>query len=369
VQIFFCATPTTFWLEDAKSSFYNGHVVSFTYYCFLFEDKLNRLNSIFDRIADKTNRGIREDKLMHILPSSCLEQDPVIVSQKYGIDCNVLMVFTKNENYINKKRRRKLRKKNLRILSRGAFLSMFSCETSSFIHSMLLKEKSLRAKNKAKASARFSPVSPERQPRRRASTAPSKTTVPSVIHLSRMGSTDTMDSSSYASDASLSSISSNTSRTRHRRKKSKVQCSNQNFGEMFGKEISSQLVVPAAKITPPRRGDKSIDRHYFKQNEASNRAPYDDGNVCSSFFGKIESTIKGLCPNLMNPQVSAFDHCEDRNMNSYHPSPVQVLRNSQEIAYYLRNAESLDEDIREQESQPCHRRSPSFSLVDSDDEY
>jgi len=81
--------------------------------------KLTRLNTLFERAADRKSGGIRQDKLARILPKG------QITSLKYDAQL-------KSD---------KKDKKELRIISRGPFLAMFSQESVSFLNSLAVNER------------------------------------------------------------------------------------------------------------------------------------------------------------------------------------------------------------------------------------
>ena len=74
--------------------------------------KLTQLSKIFQKAADKDVRGIREDKLISLLP-----RDKV---GKFGLSASL----------------EKLECTHHRYLSRGTFMAMFSNESASFIFNM-----------------------------------------------------------------------------------------------------------------------------------------------------------------------------------------------------------------------------------------
>lgn len=111
--------------------------------------RLKRLNLIFERAADQNFFGLREDKLLTILPPEA--------AGKYGLDPSAIQ-----------SRADAKKKSCMRVLSRGTFLAMFANESNNFINLMAINEKALRleakknkAKNKAKARSRCKPAKPD----------------------------------------------------------------------------------------------------------------------------------------------------------------------------------------------------------------
>jgi len=91
--------------------------------------KLDRLNVIFERIADRKSGGIREDKLARLLPPA----KPIYDKFAYLREIEKLP---------------KDKKLELRILSRGPFLAMFSLESNAFINILAMNEKMERERKK-----------------------------------------------------------------------------------------------------------------------------------------------------------------------------------------------------------------------------
>jgi len=111
---------------------------------------------LFERAADKQLGGIREDKLMRLLPKGAL------TTAKYGF-------------YLKKSL--KLRQKDLRVISRGPFLSMFSHESVSFLNSLAMNEKNSREKRMKKRNGARVKKDDDLILRRRAQTHPTGMTL------------------------------------------------------------------------------------------------------------------------------------------------------------------------------------------------
>jgi len=91
--------------------------------------KLVKLNALFERIADREYGGIREEKLSKLIPSSPSN------GLKYG--------------HLQKKKRKgapinSLAAEDLRTISRGPFLAMFSHESMTFVSTLAINEKAGR---------------------------------------------------------------------------------------------------------------------------------------------------------------------------------------------------------------------------------
>ena len=80
---------------------------------------MTRLNTLFERAADKKSGGIRQDKLVKILPKG----------QTTSLKYDAMLKYDKKD------------KKDLRIISRGPFLAMFSQESVSFLNSLAVNER------------------------------------------------------------------------------------------------------------------------------------------------------------------------------------------------------------------------------------
>ena len=362
---------------------------------------MNRLNSIFDRVVDKKSRGIREDKLIKLLPTSCFEQDPSIIAQKYGLNYD-LLCSSSSECNNKKKRRRKVRKKDMRVVSRGAFLSMFSFESSAFIHSICLNERNARRKEKQNKRMKQqhlmqSPPSVTKS-RQRSSTAPN--VMPrKYVMLERQLS----DRSSSSSASEVSNISANnpTSPT-HRRKKSRhdmyvLQNSDNSeanmssisyqdeaelVGSFLGKNNDEHLSsYNLGYLTSPTavssQNDFSVDESLqFSLNESDRK--------CSTLFSIVESILNVILSPLVHKRGRSLEISNDVSFNSYPPmesitrkrsdsygpTPDEVILNSHNIANYLKSANNttgingdlfIDLDVKRR-----HRRSPSFCLLEDE---
>jgi len=114
--------------------------------------KLRRLNTIFERAADRSSRGIREDKLLNILPSGMApkfkvlghskgpSQDPATNENHHPNRDGPLIMDEPVSSY--------------RFISRGTFLAMFALESSAFINTTaqneIIQRKLIQKKNKEK---------------------------------------------------------------------------------------------------------------------------------------------------------------------------------------------------------------------------
>lgn len=125
--------------------------------------KLRRLNAIFEKAADRNVRGIREDKLLKILPEG--------TALKFGIDPNKLLHKVKtiksscydpdtntNEN-VHPNVPGTDESTSYRFISRGTFLAMFALESSTFINTTAQNELALRTITPNKAEVLKRPQS------------------------------------------------------------------------------------------------------------------------------------------------------------------------------------------------------------------
>merc|ERR1712032_325809 len=125
--------------------------------------KLRRLNAIFEKAADRNVRGIREDKLLKILPEG--------TALKFGIDPNKLLHNVKtiksscydpdtntNEN-VHPNVPSTDESTSYRFISRGTFLAMFALESSTFINTTAQNELALRTRTPNKAEVLKRPQS------------------------------------------------------------------------------------------------------------------------------------------------------------------------------------------------------------------
>ena len=343
-------------------------------------------------MADKKSGGIREDKLIRLLPNSCHEQDSAIVARKYGLNYILLVAASKG-----KKRHRRIRKKDMRVISRGAFLSMFGYESSAFIHSIFVNEKTIRAKEKEKRMKAIL-QNPPSQPRERAQTDPnvSRLKQPQLL---RESSNQSILSSSDASAASHSPS------PRHRRKKSRVLPFNNELLHIQQSESDSSIdrvmYKKSARSMPlyvTERGsdvedDVSDLESGFLTPPTVNSSPCNTPNRnssssndtdkigCFSIFSLVENVMKKLCPKLDHKQSNLLvysqvkNHSFENNLNNLSDNssavltPSEAISNAQSIANYLKGPESLpiEGDIFvDLDDHRRHRRSPSFCL--SDDE-
>lgn len=86
--------------------------------------KLTRLNVIFDRAADKNTGGVREDKLASLLPLAFCDHDQAIsVGYKYGLNP---VLLNRKTSISRRMRRGPLKKEDMRVITRGPFISMFA---------------------------------------------------------------------------------------------------------------------------------------------------------------------------------------------------------------------------------------------------
>lgn len=365
---------------------------------------------IFDKIVDKESRGVREDRVVRLLPNSCFEQDPLIVATKFGLNP---MLFPSKEDRADKsipfstpkkRRRSKVKKQDLRIISRGAFLSMFSYESAAFIQTMYLNHKSILVKRtEKKLGSMLSKI----DSRGRSQSAPSITPM-------KQPKLQRSDSNSSHSSSSCASASPSPNR-RHRRKKSRVVQDINPFGDAdlnidtntnmvngrarkSGKTSKSRSKHKRNKEEKRRhRKDKSAFKQHYNTSSMSDGYRSDSnnanlGHICS-FFSLCEASIKKWFPRLNIPkqQESIFDDeslskyleletgsehdtsfklsIPKRDASAYNPSAKEVIRNAESIAVYLMTVddqEGLEEDSSVQRRR--HRRSPSFSMSDSEDD-
>jgi hypothetical protein len=99
--------------------------------------KLLKLNLIFERAADRHSGGIREDRLLKMIPVS----SPTKI--KYGH-------LKSRDRCLTKDRKNVVDEQALRIISRGPFLAMFAYENLNLVNSMAVNEKQAREKVKAR---------------------------------------------------------------------------------------------------------------------------------------------------------------------------------------------------------------------------
>lgn len=149
--------------------------------------RLKRLNLIFERAADRNFVGLREDKLLMILPPGAatkygLDQDAIQRRAQETKEFNLRKVAeygpSSDDELVEKKKRKKKRRKQkkltndpskggIRVLSRGTFLAMFANESSNFINLMAQNEKAHRLskkkekKNASRKSLRHAESSPK----------------------------------------------------------------------------------------------------------------------------------------------------------------------------------------------------------------
>lgn len=114
---------------------------------FLFKitDKLSRLNSVFERAADKRLGGIREDKLARILPS-CSSSS----KDKYEF----LFPTSSTSLFTSKDSKKSNNNVEVRVVSRGPFLAMFAHESVSFLNTLAQNEKTEREKHRRRMKAK-----------------------------------------------------------------------------------------------------------------------------------------------------------------------------------------------------------------------
>lgn len=125
--------------EDAAFQQYNS-CVEYTFRNDGNARKLTQLSKIFQKAADKDVRGIREDKLISLLP-----RDKV---GKFGLSASL----------------EKLECTHHRYLSRGTFMAMFSNESASFIFNMAQNERAIRlGKEVVKERGQTLPIEMERR--------------------------------------------------------------------------------------------------------------------------------------------------------------------------------------------------------------
>jgi len=133
--------------------------------------KLTRLNSIFEKAADRKLGGIRADKIARLLPTSSISREKYLtILGHLGIDCGK-----------NSKTKIQLgKKKDDRIISRGPFLAMFAYESVSFLNLFALNEKTdhekrrrLSLSRKKKESQSKSQSQSKSEKHRRSHSAPS----------------------------------------------------------------------------------------------------------------------------------------------------------------------------------------------------
>lgn len=151
--------------------------------------KLTRLNALFERVANRTSGGVREDKLRSILPEG---------------------IFAKFEEQKNNET-------GLRIFSRGQFLAMFAYTSDVFLNSMLLNERRERerlSRNSRNSHVKVVSFSSDVRLRERAQTAS-----PYVMRERAQTSPHVDTSCSYnGSNSSQSSIMKNASEERRKRR-------------------------------------------------------------------------------------------------------------------------------------------------------
>ena len=337
-------------------------------------------------MADKKLGGVREDKLIRLLPDSCHEQDSAIVAKKYGLNYILLVAAVKV-----KKRHRRVRKREMRVISRGAFLSMFGYESSAFIHSMFLNEKSIRAKERAKRIKAIL-LSPPSQPRERAQTAPNMAPLKKNLKIQGQTSNQLVVTSSDVSVASPSPS------RRHRRKKSRVLALNtgfENYNVLRSTLKNKHLICQQNIQSMPMYVSKcnvnvdddvsaldDIDSGFLTPPTVSLSpcSSPDKGretkiDACFSMFSLIERAMKKLCPKLGHKHPNLFYHSysySERSLNGSVSTPQEVVLNAQGIASYLNSPEDLtiEGDIFvDLDDQRRHRRSPSFCLSDDESSY
>ena len=160
--------------------------------------KLKRLNAIFERAADRRSGGIREDKILRILPSGTATKygiDPDAVRQRLQLrrewqeeNKRILAAVAKPDGGKSNRRRRKKSSRNqqknssggegktsaatteqdavansarealaslgpcpeLRVLSRGTFLAMFANESNTFVNTMAQNDRADRERRSAR---------------------------------------------------------------------------------------------------------------------------------------------------------------------------------------------------------------------------
>lgn len=160
---------------------------------------MKRLNAIFERAADRRSGGIREDKILRILPSGTATKygiDPDTVRQRLQLrrewqeeNKRISAVFAKADGGKSNRRRRKKSSRNqqqdssgggeretssatteqdavanaarealaslgpcpeLRVLSRGTFLAMFANESNTFVNTMAQNDRADRERRSAR---------------------------------------------------------------------------------------------------------------------------------------------------------------------------------------------------------------------------
>mmetsp|Transcript_31370 Transcript_31370/g.62166 ORF Transcript_31370/g.62166 Transcript_31370/m.62166 type:complete len:363 (+) Transcript_31370:247-1335(+) len=102
--------------------------------------KLRRLNAIFERAADRSSRGIREDKLLEILPSGMAPKFKLLRNFSHTKDPSQDLGTNENHHPNRVVPSSNEPVSSYRFISRGTFLAMFALESSAFINTTAQNE-------------------------------------------------------------------------------------------------------------------------------------------------------------------------------------------------------------------------------------
>eukprot|EP00588_Corethron_pennatum_P012509 CAMPEP_0194279802 /NCGR_PEP_ID=MMETSP0169-20130528/14135_1 /TAXON_ID=218684 /ORGANISM="Corethron pennatum, Strain L29A3" /LENGTH=348 /DNA_ID=CAMNT_0039024271 /DNA_START=193 /DNA_END=1240 /DNA_ORIENTATION=- len=102
--------------------------------------KLRRLNAIFERAADRSSRGIREDKLLEILPSGMAPKFKLLRNSSHTKDPSQDPGTNENHHPNRVVPSSNEPVSSYRFISRGTFLAMFALESSAFINTTAQNE-------------------------------------------------------------------------------------------------------------------------------------------------------------------------------------------------------------------------------------
>ena len=298
------------------------------------------MNNIFEKAADRRLGGIREDKIIRILPSGTISKE------KYNSIINDLGM----QNGINKntnENRSKKKKKDLRVISRGPFLAMFSYESVSFLNMLALNEKAdrekkmIRTANKQSKKLQSPPHSSSQslpQPigsRARANTAPSS---------SSTGQGSSNDDTNDETVNSISDIENNISTTL-------ANGSKQEFGKTKRRKSKSK-----GKSRRSQSKTKNMEEYNGRSNKKYDRRGRKKQSQGSPEKGAATSREERISPvshnyprsqplSDINMNVSTQSYPETSRVSlkkdgSINPSLMNPSLESESISLHLETAES-----------------------------